>query len=210
MSPYLESTLKAVGGQGQATLAEPRYLESERTPSRQGGAVFGAEESAPQLKFEALFVRYAPYVASIGLRLLGRRDEIDDLVQDVFLEAHRGLHRLKDPRAVKGWLATITVRQAGRRLRRRKLAHKLGWRQSEADYENVAGREASPEQRLHIARVYQALDRLPIKHRVPWVLRFIEGESLDQITSACGISRATAYRRIAAAHEAVRREVGHG
>jgi RNA polymerase sigma-70 factor (ECF subfamily) len=191
----MESTLKAVAGQGQATLAEQRYA---------------AAESVPQLKFEALFVRYAPYVASIGLRLLGRRDEIDDLVQDVFLEAHRGLHRLKDPWAVKGWLATITVRLAGRRLRRRKLAHRLGWRQTDADYENIAGRGASPEQRLHIARVYQALDRLPVKQRMPWVLRFIEGESLEQITKTCGISRATAYRRIAAAHEAIRREVGHG
>ena len=52
-----------------------------------------------------LFRRYAPYVATIGLRLLGRDDELDDLVQDVFIEAHRGLHSLRTPDAIKGWLA---------------------------------------------------------------------------------------------------------
>lgn len=163
---------------------------------------------AETLDFEGVFIRYAPYVASIGLRLLGRRQEIEDLVQDVFLEAYRGLRQVRDSGAVKGWLATITVRQVSRRLRRQRLAHKLGWRQTEADYENAAGADASPEQRLYLARVYAALDRMPVKQRVPWVLRYIEGEPMERITEMCRISRATAHRRISAAHEVVRKAVG--
>src|SRR4029077_1840693 len=68
-----------------------------------------------------LFRRYAPYVATIGLRLLGRDDDLDDLVQDVFIEAYRGLAGLRSHDAVKGWLARITVRRATRRLRARRL-----------------------------------------------------------------------------------------
>ena len=68
-----------------------------------------------------LFKRYASYVATIGIRLLGRDDELDDLVQEVFIEAYRGLHQLRSPDAVKAWLARITVRRATRRLRRRRL-----------------------------------------------------------------------------------------
>ena len=57
-----------------------------------------------------LFRRYAPYVATIASKLLGRDDgELDDLVQDVFIEAHRGLGQLRDAHAAKGWLARITV-----------------------------------------------------------------------------------------------------
>ena len=163
---------------------------------------------AAALDFEEVFTRYAPYVASIGLRLLGRREEVEDLVQDVFLEAYGGLGRVREAGAVKGWLATIAVRKASRRLRRLRLAHRLGWRQTEADYENAAGADASPEQRLYLARVYAALDRLPVKQRVPWVLRYIEGESMKAITAVCGISRATAHRRISAAHAFVRKAVG--
>src|SRR5262249_6514378 len=63
-------------------------------------------------EFGDLFRRYAPYVATIGLRLLGRDDELDDLVQEVFIEAHRGLHQLRSAESVKAWLARITVRRA--------------------------------------------------------------------------------------------------
>jgi len=171
-------------------------------------AAVPAAFQAEALDFEGVFTRYAPYVASIGLRLLGRRQEVEDLVQDVFLEAYRGLRKVREIRAVKGWLATITVRQVSRRLRRQRLAHRLGWRQTEADYENAAGSDASPEQRLFLARVFAALDRLPVKQRVPWVLRYIEGEPMERITAMCGISRATAHRRISAAHEVVRKAVG--
>ena len=49
-------------------------------------------------------------------------NEVDDLVQDVFVEVLRGLKRLREPAAFKGWLAQITVRTATRRLRQRNRA----------------------------------------------------------------------------------------
>src|SRR5258708_2484860 len=75
----------------------------------------------PALDLEAAFRRYSRYVAAVALRLLGRDDEVDDVVQEVFLAALRGMRRLREPEAVRGWLATVTVRIAGRRLRRRRL-----------------------------------------------------------------------------------------
>ena len=82
-------------------------------------SAFVVEVGAAELT--ELFRRYAPYVSTIGLRLLGRDDELDDLVQDVFIEAQRGLHGLRAPDAIKGWLARITVRRATRRLRARRV-----------------------------------------------------------------------------------------
>src|SRR4051812_49898973 len=79
-----------------------------------------AELIAP-LELAAAFRLYARYVAAIALRLLGRDDEVDDVVQEVFLSAAGGLGRLRDPEALKGWLATVTVRLAGRRLRARRM-----------------------------------------------------------------------------------------
>lgn len=69
----------------------------------------------------AVYRAYSSYVAAVAFRLLGRDDEIDDVVQDVFLVAARGLDRLREPAAVKGWLATVAVRISMRRLRRRRL-----------------------------------------------------------------------------------------
>src|SRR5690349_8645681 len=40
-----------------------------------------------RVDLDELYRRYAPYVAVIATRILGRDDELDDLVQDVFLGA---------------------------------------------------------------------------------------------------------------------------
>ena len=48
------------------------------------------------VEIDGLFRDHASYVAAIGLRLLGRRDEVDDLVQDVFLAAHRARAKLRE------------------------------------------------------------------------------------------------------------------
>lgn len=71
---------------------------------------------------DALFERYAPYVAKIGLRMLGRRDEVEDFVQDVFVEVHKSLRTLRESGLVKSFIAGIAVNVARRRLRRRRLA----------------------------------------------------------------------------------------
>src|SRR5690349_24240578 len=85
----------------------------------------GADE-APLDSDEVLFQRYAPYVARIGLRMLGRESDVDDLIQEVFLAAFRQRHQVRDPHAIKGWLATIAVRSARKQLRRRRLRSFVG------------------------------------------------------------------------------------
>lgn len=190
--------------------AEPRTTAPAATIEPVGSSIdMEAAAAAAAGDFTALFVQLGPYVASIGLRLLGRPDEVDDLVQDVFIAAYRGFSKVKDPRAIKGWLSTITVRIASRRLRRRSLLRRIGLGRA-IGHETLADRGVSPEQGLFLKRVYSALDELPVNQRVPWVLRYIEGESVERIAEMCGISRATSYRRINAAHETVKKAVDDG
>jgi len=159
-----------------------------------------------------LFRRYAPYVATIASKLLGRDDgELDDLVQDVFIEAHRGLGQLRDAHAAKGWLARITVRRATRWLRR---ARRRSFFSLDAVADEAALQAAlqaalidatdTPEQRAHVVSTYQWLDRLPVHDRVVWVLRHIEGETLDAICELCACSKSTVQRRMRAAENALR------
>jgi RNA polymerase sigma-70 factor (ECF subfamily) len=150
------------------------------------------------LEFDAVFRRYAPYVAAVAHRLLGRDSEVDDTVQEVFLVAVRGLSRVRDPASVKGWLARIAVRAARRRLRLRRLRGLFGVHDPLA-YDSVADRQASPEERALLGRVYRVLDAVPTDQRIAWTLRHIEGERLEAVAELCGCSLATAKRRIAAA-----------
>ncbi len=156
--------------------------------------------------FDQVFRRYAPYVARVAARLLGRDGEVDDLVQDVFLEAHRGLGSVREPSALGGWLARICVRRATRRLRRRRL---LSWLSLESVREGdlpLSG-GVSAEQRAEAAQLYRALDRLPAEQRVAWLLRHVEGETLPAMVELCGCSQSTVQRRLRLAESHLAREV---
>lgn len=162
---------------------------------------------AAPLTIEEVFARYHRYVAAIGARLLGRDHELDDLVQDVFIAAMRGLRDRDRPEAVKGWLAIVTVRCARRRLRARKVRAWFGLDEGTANDVGTGG--CSPEQRAQLSEVYAALDRLAPDVRIAWTLRYVEGEQLESIAALCECSLATAKRRIAAGQEQIERALGH-
>jgi RNA polymerase sigma-70 factor (ECF subfamily) len=150
------------------------------------------------------FRRYSPYVAAVAIRILGRDDEVDDVVQDVFLAAQRGMLKLRDPRAIKHWLATVTVRTARRRLRLRRARTLLRLSdRSPRSYDDLAAPGASPDERALLSCLYAALDELPVGARLAWTLRHVEGERVDQVARLCGCSLATAKRRIAQAQAAL-------
>ena len=128
---------------------------------------------------QALFERFAPYVARIGLRLLGRESDVDDLIQDVFLAAFRQRHQVREPAAFKGWLAVVTVRTARRQLRMRKLRGFVGLDSLPPLELREPG--MSPERRALLSKVYQVLEGLPIEQRLAWTLRFVEGEKLEAV-----------------------------
>lgn len=153
------------------------------------------------------FRRFAPYVARIGYRLLGRDEEVDDLVQDVFLAAHRGLVDARSEGAVRAWLMTVAVRIARKRLRRRRVLQFLHLDAREEPRREVAV-EDSAGRRAQLVLLCKALDRLPVDGRIAWVLHCVEGETLEKVAETCGCSLATVKRRIRAAQEALEEEVG--
>ncbi len=158
---------------------------------------------------DALFRRYSRYVAAIATRILGRPEDVDDVVQDVFLDAVRGAARIEDSNAIKGWLATITVRKCTRKLRARRMKGWLGF-EDEPDYARVASSDASPEHRVLISKLYGVLDKLPANERVPWVLRYVDDVDLQAIADMTGTSLATIKRRLVSAHAKVKMEMGDG
>ncbi len=154
-----------------------------------------------------LFREYSGFVAQLAFRLLGSDSDIDDVVQEVFLGAVRGLGAVRDPRTIKGWLSTLTVRHAGRRLRRRKIAVFFGL--GTDGFDDSPGHHASPEQVTLARQLVRVLDQLPVNDRLAWTLRHIEGEQLDSVALLCGCSLATAKRRIAAAEQGIERNLTH-
>jgi RNA polymerase sigma-70 factor (ECF subfamily) len=153
------------------------------------------------VEFNELFGRYGGYVARLAARLLGSGDaDVDDVVQDVFWLASRRLHRIADMIQARGWLATVTTRVVRRRLRRRRF-HNFFHASPRSD--DVPAPGASAEQRAILIRLYEVLERLPTQQRLAWSLRYLEGEPLNAVASACCCSLATAKRRISAAKNVI-------
>jgi RNA polymerase sigma-70 factor (ECF subfamily) len=147
---------------------------------------------------EALFRRYAPMASGLALRLIGRDADLDDLVQDSFVAALRGLDGLKEPQAFAGWLASIVVQTAYKLLRRRRLARRLGlYRPDPIDVDAIIARDAPADAVVELRAIYGLLEDLPARVRVPFVLRRVEGHSLDEVAQLVGCSLATAKRAIA-------------
>ncbi|MCC7540324.1 MAG: RNA polymerase sigma factor [Deltaproteobacteria bacterium] len=158
---------------------------------------------------EAIYKRHVRAVAGVAARLLGGRQDVDDVVQDTFVDVLDELDDLQDPAALRGWILRIAVHKVHRRFRRRKLLRALGlWRGG--DDETLAAQAsnaATSEQRAELALLTQVLDRVPARERTAWVLRHVEGHPLEDVAAACDCSLATVKRWIAAADVVVRAHV---
>src|SRR5215470_10465091 len=109
-----------------------------------GEAAATRHAPAAPLTLDAAFRNHAAFVAGVALRVLGRPSEVDDLVQDVFLCVLPRLGHLREPAALRGWLAVITARLARRRLRSRRWKIWLGVG-ADHDYTQLADSAASPQ-----------------------------------------------------------------
>ena len=159
---------------------------------------------------EMLYRRHATYLLAIAARLLGNRNEGEEVVQDTFVTAFEQLSTLREPAALRGWLAQIAVSQVRRRMRRGRLMRVLGLDRGadDATLGALAAPGTNPDQRAELALIDRAMRGMNANVRIAWMLRMVEGLELAEVASACGCSLATAKRRIAAADAVVRTHIG--
>ena len=129
--------------------------------------------------FARLYDLYGPMVHGI---LLARvpYDEVDDLVQDVFLLAFKRIHTLREAGAFGGWLAMITRNRAVDFHRRK--------RETEDLPENLARRDSVDPEALEALRLIRAL---PDAYRETLVLRLVEGMTGPEIAERTGLTPAS-------------------
>ncbi|MCA9669204.1 MAG: RNA polymerase sigma factor [Myxococcales bacterium] len=148
--------------------------------------------------FDQLFRRHIDEVYRRMARLVGGDPEREDLVQEVFVHAYRGLARFRGDAAFSTWLYTIVVRVAYGHLRRRRRRPLLEGQLLE-QLEPVSN-AASPEQRAlereQLLRLHQMLARIKPKKRIAFVMRVVEGLSLGEIADIVGATPAAVGQRI--------------
>jgi RNA polymerase sigma-70 factor (ECF subfamily) len=182
-----------------------RYLRPVNASATRSGsgpsdaALVTAARANEAWAIQALFQRHASMMNGLAYRLLGRDAEVDDVVQDSFLQALDHLGSLKDPQAFAAWLGSIVVRTVSRVLRKRKLLSRLGLRAKDepVDVDTLVGASAPPDAAVELRAIYAKIDGMPVDVRIPLLLRRVEGLALEEIATRTGKSLATVKRRIA-------------
>ena len=159
---------------------------------------------------DEIYARYASALFGMLLRLLARTAEAEDALQETFVVAFLKVGQLREKEALRGWLFRIAVREAHTRLRRRKRWRFIGGTDDAADdalLSALVSETVTGEVHAELALLARELAKLPSEQRIAWMLRYVEGEALEDVAAACDCSLATAKRWIAAADQAVRRHV---
>ena len=151
---------------------------------------------------EALFLRHARMVGGLVFRVHPARVDLDDLVQDTFVAAFESLKSLKNPQAFAAWVGSLAIRITHKRLRRRRIAARLGLGSSEeVDWDEIIAPTCPPDVAAELREIYTILAAFPTGERIALLLRKVEGMSLEEVAAATETSLATAKRRIAAAED---------
>ena len=143
-----------------------------------------------------LFRAHAAQVHRWAARLGGPSIDADDVVQEVFLAAHRKLGGFRGDAQLTTWLYGITENVVRHRRRKERWRRFLGGGAadvagdvpdpSRAPDEQLAGAQAAAE-------TYRALDALKEKYRTVLILFELEGHSGEEIAALMGAKVATVW-----------------
>jgi RNA polymerase sigma-70 factor (ECF subfamily) len=136
------------------------------------------------------------WIARLASRLLGWPDDVEDVVQEIFLKVLKNLANFRGQSSLWTWLTSITVNTC-RSWKRKRL---LRWNSLKRLYQRTCEpSSASPEptsDRETFERVRRAVQKLPTRYREVMVLRYLEELPMAQIATILGLNRNTVNVRL--------------
>jgi RNA polymerase sigma-70 factor (ECF subfamily) len=160
--------------------------------------------SGNQAAFRTLYYRHVDNVFGLVTRVLGPAwSEREDVVQEVFLQAHRALPRFRGESSFATFLHRIGVHVAVASLRRRCSDPQASGRQPDDDLAAPGSSEGRLEARAEVRRMYGMLDRMSPGNRAVFVLYEFEGLPLDRVARELGLPLFTVASRLRRARAAL-------
>ena len=162
---------------------------------------------------EAAFRRvvdiHGPRLYLLAMSMLGNREDAQDVVQETFVGAFRGLRGFQGRSTVKTWLTRILMNNVANLRRSRRLRKTLPLGEAEEQLgealAELATETGRADVRMDIAAV---LSRLPQEHREVIVLREIQSMTYDEIAAALGVPRGTVESRLFRARQKLKEILG--
>lgn len=167
--------------------------------------------------FSALVERYQRRVFSVVYRLVRRKEDAEDLVQEVFFKAFRAIRSYHFQSSLGTWLARIAVNHCYdylRKLRKTPITYFADFPQDTAieieSRPSAANGAAEDQGHDLILRdwVGKLLDRAPVDDRVVLTLKEMEDYSVEEIGEILKLNRNTVKVRLHRARKRMLRDAG--
>jgi RNA polymerase sigma-70 factor (ECF subfamily) len=156
-----------------------------------------ASKAGDVAAFEELVKRYDRKLFRIAQHLMHNREDAQDVVQEAFFKAFQHLDQFREDAQFSTWLTRIAMNQALMMLRKRRPARDISNDhsfQQETDHlpMEIADWAPNPEEIYRTSELRKilrnVLQALGPGLRVVFILRDIEGLSLQQTAEALGLS----------------------
>ena len=162
---------------------------------------------------EAAFRRvvdiHGPRLYLLAMSMLGNCEDAQDVVQETFVGAFRGLRGFQERSTVKTWLTRILMNNVADLRRRRHLRKTLPFDEAAEQLGASPARRVTEtgraDMRMDIAAV---IGRLPEEHRTVIVLREMQGMTYEEIAAALGVPRGTVESRLFRARQKLKEILG--
>ncbi|MDR3559782.1 MAG: RNA polymerase sigma factor [Candidatus Pacebacteria bacterium] len=140
-------------------------------------------------RYAEIIERYQGKLFAYIYRLVGSRDEAEDLLQDVFIKAYRNLKSYDAERKFSSWIYRIAHNEAVNHIKRRSLKRFIPWEDVTATKDKLEMSSAEEDAQSSWIRketsqeVDQAINRLPFKYKQVLVLRYYSDKSYEEISA---------------------------
>ena len=160
---------------------------------------------------------YQHKLYQICYRMLGNKQEAEDIAQEAFVRAYINLHSYDQKRKFSTWLYRIATNLCIDRIRKKKPDYYLDAQVPGTDgldmYSQIAADEKLPEETVEQMelqdRIQYEISRLPDKYRSVIVLKYIEELSLQEISEILDMPLGTVKTRIHRGREALRKQLNN-
>ena len=164
--------------------------------------------------FRAIMQRCNQRLFRMARAVVNNDDEAEDVLQDAYLKAFAAIGRFRGEASLMTWLTTITLNEARGRLRRRRPTASLDVME-EIGIRVIPfpGLAEMPDPEAEAVRsevrrlLEQAIDTLPEDFRIVFVLREVEGCSVEETAVQLDLNPQTVRSRLFRARQALRQEL---
>ena len=144
--------------------------------------------------FAELSRRHRDTYTRFAVRMVGNRDEAEDVLQSAFIRAYRALDRCREPARFGAWLYQIVANECRtfvvRRARRERRFVRDDWQLNEI----AASSETTPQDTLE--DVQYALDRIDVDQREAFIMKYVEELSYDEMAEITGVGVSALKMRV--------------